>query len=81
MEDLLQELILKVYRLNKTTKHHLFLNYSGHVDLIDVYYYKDGWTEEKNSTYFVPISLDRETAEAEIKELLKKLDELKEGDE
>ena len=81
MEELLQKLILKVYQLNKTTKHHLFLEYSGHVDLITIYYYKNGWSEDKTIMYFGNVYLDKETEEREIKELFNKLDELEKGDE
>lgn len=81
MEALLQELILKVYNLNKTTKHHLFLDFSGHIDSITIYYYKNGWSEDKTIIYLGNVYLDRETAEIGIKELLKKLDELGKGDE
>lgn len=81
MEELLQELILKVYNLNKTTKHHLFLDFSGHVNSITIYYYKDGYSEDKHIAYYELVYLDKETTETEMKKLLNKLDELEKGDE
>lgn len=80
MEELLQKLIAKVYELNNTTKHHFFLDFSGHVNAVSVYYYKDGWNIEKECVYFQPMSLyldNENSAKNDIENLLQELDEFK----
>ncbi len=81
MEELLQKLIAKVYRINKDTEHSVFLDFSGHVNVVEVHYYKDGWQKDKNAIYFNTIYLNSANAETEISDLLEKLEKLKNEEE
>lgn len=79
MEELLQKLIAKVYELNKTTRHDLFLDFSGHTNQISIYCYENGWGSEKELIYVGPSALyldNEKTAKKEIENLLQELDKL-----
>ena len=78
MEELLQKLILKVYQINKNTKHDVFLNFSGHVNTFDVYYRKNGWSED-NKVIYLAIS-DKLTCD-NISRVINKLEKLEKGEE
>lgn len=44
--------------VNTNTNHHVFVNYSPHVNAISVEVYKDGWSEGKESEYLTePVGL------------------------
>lgn len=76
MEELLQKIILKVYQLNKDTKHSVFLEFYGHTNELQVSYYKDGWKLCENPSYRKEISLDEENTSIELEQILKDLNEL-----
>lgn len=76
MEDLLLEVLKKVYQINKTTKHDLMLDFSGHVNALNIHFYKDGWSDEKHATYLETVYLNDSTAEDELKNILKSLETL-----
>lgn len=79
MEELLQELIAKVYEVNQKTEHSLFLNFSGHVNLVEVHYYKNGWSNEKRYESLSRIHLNEKLSELELEQTIKKLSELLKG--
>lgn len=78
MEELIQEIILKAYKISSTTDNKIFVNYSGHVNWLDVFYYEDNTFE--NFRYNKTIYLDRnkEMAIEELKEVKKQLEKLEE---
>lgn len=78
MEDLLQKVIAKVYQLNKNTKHNFFFNFAGHINRLDIDYYKDGWNENKNLESIMKFTT--ELTEENLKKALERLEEIeKEG--
>lgn len=78
MEELLQKVISKVYQLNKNTKHDFFFSFSGNINRLDVYYYKDGWNEKKNPERIMKFTT--KLTEENLEKVLKKLEEIeKEG--
>lgn len=74
MEELLQKVIAKVYQLNKNTKHDFFFNFSGHINRLDIDYYKDGWNENKNLESIMKFTT--ELTEENLEKVLKKLEEI-----
>lgn len=82
MEDkiskLLQELIAKVYQINKNTKHDVFLRFSGHVNNFDVEYYKNGFEENDESTY---LAFCEYVTEENIERVIKELEKLETEEE
>lgn len=50
MEELLQKVIVKIYQLNKNTKHDFFFNFSGHTNTFSINYCKDGFRANEKST-------------------------------
>ncbi len=78
MEDLLQKVITKVYQLNQKMKHDFFFNYLGHINKLDIFYYKDGWNENKNPELIMKFTT--KLTEENLEKVLKKLEEIeKEG--
>ena len=76
-EKLASKLFQEVYRLNQTGRYTVFFNYSGHINGIQVYAYKEKWSTEKEIEIMYPdIYLDSDEAAKEINELINKLKEL-----
>lgn len=74
MEELLQKVITKVYQLNKNTRHDFFFNFAGHINRLDIDYYKDGWNENKNLESIMKFTT--ELTEENLEKVLKKLEEI-----
>ena len=78
MEELLQKVIAKVYQLNQKTKHDFFYNFSGHINRLDIFYYENGWRENKDTKQIMEFTT--ELTEENLKKALKRLEEIeKEG--
>lgn len=75
MEELLQKVILKVYQLNKDTKHDVFLHFYGHVNAIEILYYENGFKGNRNNTTYITDCTTKLT-ENNLKKALEKLEEL-----
>ncbi|MBB4036602.1 hypothetical protein GGR21_002508 [Dysgonomonas hofstadii] len=43
MASLYAKLMYEVYLAHKRTNHHIFVDFSGHVELLDIHVYLDGW--------------------------------------
>jgi hypothetical protein len=77
--DKIMKLVLDIMQLgieiSKNTTTDVFVNYSGHVDLLEVYLYKDGWEEDKERYYSENIYLDKAGYQSEdgIIETLQKI--------
>ena len=78
MEELLQKVIVKIYQLNKNTKHDFFFNFLGHINKVEIFYYENGWKENEDN---IPImKFTTELTEENLEKVLKKLEEIeKEG--
>lgn len=74
MEELLQKVIVKIYQLNKNTKHDFFFNFSGHINRLDIDCYKDGWNEKNNPERIMEFTT--ELTEENLEKVLKKLEEI-----
>lgn len=74
MEELLQKVIIKIYQLNKNTRHDFFFNFAGHINRLDIDYYKDGWNENKNLESIMKFTT--ELTEENLEKVLKKLEEI-----
>lgn len=78
MEELLQKVITKVYQLNQKTEHDIFFSFSGHTNTFDIFYYKNGWAENKNLTRLAETTITM--TENNLKKALERLEEIeKEG--
>lgn len=78
MEELLQKLILKVYQINKNTKHDVFLSFSGHVNTFDVNYHKNGWCENNKP---IILALDEKLTCENVTRVINELEKLEKGDD
>lgn len=78
MEELLQKIMIKAYEISNTTKHDVLVNYSGHVNVLDIYYYENGWTKEKELTSIARISLEEKYAKGKLQFILNELEKLEE---
>ena len=58
MEIILEKIMLKAYKINKETKHTIFIRYSGHIDGLNVEIYINGWKERKKPDIDKYIYLD-----------------------
>lgn len=56
----IRQIVSLALRVNRETKHHVFVEYSGHVNLIQVTVYEGGWVSGKNSTYQLKIWMNSE---------------------
>lgn len=76
MKELLQKIILKVYEINEETKHTVFLDFSGHVDKLQIRIYEKGWKDEEDATLNKEAYLDESTSKEQLKEILKELEKI-----
>lgn len=76
--DKLKDLFLKVvelcYEISTTTKADVFFNYSPHVNYFTIYYYADGWEENKEADY---TTNSTEITEKSLKIAINKLENFK----
>lgn len=83
IKELIQEVLKKCYILNKNTKHSVFVNFYGHVDLLEIEIYLNGWETNKNIDIKLEVYLDKENQKQIIeglKSILKKLEALEHED-
>ena len=73
---LLQKIILKAYEITKNTKHDVFVNFSGHVNWLDVTIYINGWKEIEDPDIKKRAILDSKKAIKQLTEIIKELQEL-----
>ncbi len=65
--DKIMKLVLDIMRLgveiSKNTKADVFVNYSGHVDSLDIWFFYSGWSDGRSGDYkkvFIWIQLNTE---------------------
>lgn len=79
MEELIQKIILKAYEISTKSKTDVFVDYSGHVNTICIYYYKNGWQEDDEWDFRLDFSLEIEKeAIAKLQFTLEQLEKLEE---
>ena len=78
VKNLLEELIRTVFEVNLRTKHSLFLDFSGHTNTIHCYYYKNGWSPDKNITNIDRVNLYEDSIISDLKRIIKSIRELEE---
>lgn len=80
----IEELILKInllaYRIGAKTNHDVFVNFSSHVNYLEVEICKNGWVYSKKSSNFKVIRLNNETAIEELQKTIKVLEKLERGE-
>ena len=76
MEELLQKIILKAYKINERTKHTVFVYFYGHVDSFEIEINLNGWEQKKGKDIKLKTYLDRRYAKAELQHMLDKLEKL-----
>lgn len=78
MEKLMEKIMSKAYEVTKNTKHDVFVIFYGHVNSIDVYYSKNGWSEDNvdDKIDIASINLESEKAIEKLQQCLQKLEEL-----
>lgn len=79
MEELIQKITLKAYKISTKTKADVFVDYSGHVNSICIYFYKNGWQEDIEWDFRLDFSLEIEKeAITKLEFTLKQLEKLEE---
>lgn len=80
INEKLGKLVALAHSISTTTKTDVFVDYHGHVNSIDVYYFKDGWYDGAESTYIEFCEkVNFKNINHAIKELKKLERELKNG--
>lgn len=83
MEKLIKEIMGKAFKISKKTNTDVFVEYHGHVNVISIMIFKDGWKEEKGPLYSKDIYMNRysnEEVEKILKEVLAELQEIEKGE-
>ena len=81
MGELIQEIILKAYKISTTTKADVFINYQAHVNWLCVQYYKNGWKSGIDADFNKCIKLKlKSISKTELKSVLTELDNLEKGE-
>lgn len=81
MEDLIKEIIVKAYQISTKTKADVFVNFSGHVNNLKIFFYKNGWNENIEWDFNIDIYLDIEKdAKTKLQLVLKELEKLERGE-
>ncbi len=80
---LIQEIVSLAVKISATTEHDVFVGWSGHVLLLDVRVYINGWAETKQRDFVKEIFVNRNTAISagcigELRDVVSYLKELKE---
>lgn len=80
MEEQIQLVINKIIRVallvNGATKHHIFINFSGHVNIFEVSAHENGWIEGTSPTKKIVARLYHKTADKALDEMLNYLTDL-----
>lgn len=71
IEELIQEIALKAYEVNKGTEHTVFLNFSGHVQWLELSIYTDGWKKDQAPNIDIRACLTEKYAKKICKRCLK----------
>lgn len=81
MEELIQEIILKAYKISTETKADVFVDYSGHVNSICIYLYKNGWQQSFDWDFRIDFVLEPQSdAIAKLKLVLQELEKTAKGE-
>lgn len=75
---LISDIQILSIQVSTTTKADVFLRYSGHVNLLEISYHKDGWSEDKEEYIHKDIFMNNEYKTTIKKELIK-IKEILEG--
>lgn len=75
IKELLQKTIAKAYELNENSKYNIFVNFSGHVNRIDVHYNEKPYSYDIDTNY---ICLNEKVTKDTLTKALKGLEELEE---
>lgn len=76
MEELIQKIMLKAYKVNKNTKHAVFVEFMGHVNWFQVQIYLNGWKENSDPDINIKTYLDEKMVIENLQYMLTKLEEL-----
>lgn len=76
MENILEKIMLKAYKINKETKHKIFINFSGHVNSLNVRIYINGWGANKEPNIDEDIYLDENNVIKKLEEILREFEKL-----
>lgn len=76
MENILEKIMLKAYKINKETKHKIFINFSGHVNSLNVRIYRNGWEPNKEPNIDEDIFLDKNNVIKKLEEILREFEKL-----
>lgn len=69
MDNILFELIELLISINDNTEHHVFFDYSGHVDLFTIRLYKGGWNEDVYCSEIYRFYLDKDDWKDEVEKI------------
>ena len=80
MNDLILEMMKVTLEKNRRDKNTIFINFSGHCELLSVYVYKNGWERERDRDYDVDIRLasDPNEVQKQLEETINYLKNLEE---
>lgn len=71
MDNILFKLIELLISINDNTEHHVFFDYSGHVDGFTIRLFKGGWIADTHCTEYYNFYLDRDGWKDEAEEIYK----------
>lgn len=81
MEELIKEIMSKAYQISTKTKADVFVSYSGHVNSVCVYLYKNGWRESLEWDFRLDFVLEpQKDTIAKLQLVLKELEEIEKGE-
>lgn len=79
--ELILKIIERVLEINSKERNTIFINYSGHVNELDIRIHKKGWKTYQDPDYSKDVYMNNKTSEQiqeELLEILKELDIIKE---
>ena len=77
MNDLILEIMKVTLEKNRRDKNTIFIDFSGHCNLLEVYVHKNGWKQERDRDYDINIYLDSKDSNKTQKELEETINYLK----
>lgn len=81
MEELIQKIILKAYKISTEKKAAVFVAYSGHINSLCIYLYKNGWQENVEWDFKLDFVLEQQNNAIEkLKLILCELEKIEKGD-
>lgn len=78
VEELLQKLMLEAYKINRDTKHSIFLDFFGHTNELDLQIHTNGWKSGVSADIKKTVYLNRNDTLEQLDKLLDILKEVKE---